>query len=291
MIEERCLICSRKVEWAVLGINLSLFLIKGIFTFISNSRSLLADTLESLANVVITVIVLFSLEIAEKECNDKFPYGHGKVEFLASGIVNLLLLFGAIYFVFVALREMVLIGPEKPPKLIAIFAALVSILGNWVAFAYGRCVGEKVGSASISANAWASCADIATSVAVIVAVVGTNLGIVKLDHIVSVIIGLIIIKMTGEGIRKAIKGLMDSSSRIEESKIRNLIRNICGVREIRSVRTRQVGRKIWVDLEVAIRGACPLQEGLKTIQCIKAVLHKKMENVAEVSVQLIPTKG
>lgn len=291
MIEERCLICSKKVEWIVLGINLGLFLIKGIFTFISNSRSLFADTLESLANVVITIIVLFSLKIAEKECNDKFPYGHGKVEFLASGIVNLLLLLGAVYFIFVALREMGSMGPEKTPKLIAIFAAVVSILGNWVAFAYGRCVGKKVGSAAISANAWASCADIATSVAVIVAVVGTNLGVVKLDHIVSVIIALIIIKMTGEGIRKAIKGLMDSSSKSEEIRIRNLIKNVRGIKQIRSVRARQVGRKVWVDLEVAIPGNCPLQEGVKIIQCIKSVLHKKMENIAEVSVQLVPAKG
>lgn len=291
MIEERCLICSKKVEWVVLGINLGLFLIKGIFTFISNSRSLFADTLESLANVVITIIVLFSLKIAEKEYDEKFPYGYGKVEFLASGIVNLLLLLGAIYFIFVALREMGSMGPEKTPKLIAIFAAVVSILGNWVAFAYGRCVGKKVGSAAISANAWASCADIATSVAVIVAVVGTNLGVVKLDHIVSVIIALIIIKMTGEGIGKAIKGLMDSSSKSEEIRIRNLIKNIRGIKQIRSVRARQVGRKVWVDLEVVIPGSCPLQEGVKIIRCIKSVLHKKMENIAEVSVQLVPAKG
>jgi len=291
MIEERCLICSKKVEWIILGINLGLFLIKGIFTFISNSRSLFADTLESLANVVITVIVLFSLKIAEKGHDKKFPYGYGKVEFLASGIVNLLLLSGAIYFIFVALKEMVLIGPEKTPKLIAIFAAVVSILGNWVAFAYGRCVGKKVGSAAISANAWASCADIATSVAVIVAVLGTNLGVVKLDHIISVMIALIIIKMTGEGIGKAIKGLMDSSSKSEEIRIRNLIKNIRGIKQIRSVRARQVGRKVWVDLEVAIPGNCPLQEGVKIIQCIKSVLHKKMENIAEVSVQLVPAKG
>jgi len=291
MIEERCLICSKKVEWIVLEINLGLFLIKGIFTFISNSRSLFADTLESLANVVITIIVLFSLKIAEKERNDKFPYGHGKVEFLASGIVNLLLLLGAVYFIFVALGEMGSIGPEKTPKLIAIFAAVVSILGNWVAFAYGRCVGKKVGSVAISANAWASCADIATSVAVIVAVVGTNLGVVKLDHIVSVIIALIIIKMTGEGIGKAIKGLMDSSSKSEEIRIRNLIKNIRGIKQIRSVRARQVGRKVWVDLEVAIPGSCPLQEGVKIIQRIKSVLHEKIENIAEVSVQLVPAKG
>lgn len=291
MIEERCLICSKKVEWIVLGINLSLFLIKGIFTFISNSRSLFADTLESLANVVITIIVLFSLKIAEKGHDKKFPYGYGKMEFLASGIVNLLLLLGAVYFIFVALGEMALVGPEKTPKLIAVFAAVVSILGNWVAFAYGRCVGKKVGSAAISANAWASCADIATSVAVIVAVVGTNLGVVKLDHIISVIIALIIIKMTGEGIRKAIKGLMDSSSKSEEIRIRNLIKNIRGIKQIRSVRARQVGRKVWVDLEVAIPGNCPLQEGVKIIRCIKSVLQKKMENIAEVSVQLVPAKG
>jgi len=50
--------------------------------------------------------------------------------------------------------------------------------------------------------------------------------IVKLDHIVSVIIALRIIKMTGDGIKKVIQGLMDSSSQVEQSKIRNLIKNV-----------------------------------------------------------------
>lgn len=291
MINERCLICSKKVEWVVLWTNLSLFLIKGIFTFLSHSRSLFADTIESLFNVVITVIVLFSLRIAEKECNDEFPYGYGKMEFLASGIVNLILLFGAIYFIFVALGEMAMQGQEKPPELIAIFAAVVSILGNWIAFGYGRCVGKKMGSASISANAWVNYADIATSAAVIVAVVGSNLGIAKLDHIVSVIIALIIIKMTGEGISKAIKGLLDSSLKFEESRIKNLIKNVQVVGQIRNVRTRQIGRKIHVDLDVAVPGGSRINEGLKIARRIKSILYKGMENIAEVSVQLTPTKG
>ncbi|NIP54527.1 MAG: cation transporter, partial [Phycisphaerae bacterium] len=66
-------------------------------------------------------------------------------------------------------------------------------------------------------------ADIGTSVAVIVAVVGSNLGLSMLDHIAAIVICILIIKVTLEGVKKAIKGLMDVSLRAEELHIRNLI--------------------------------------------------------------------
>ncbi len=291
MIYEHCVLCSRRVEWVVLGINMSLLLIKLVFTFMSGSRALFADAIESLANLIITVIVLLSLRIADKEFNERFPYGYGKIEFLTSGIINLLLLFGAVYFMLISIKEMFLLGPEKSPGLIAIIAAVISIAGNWVAFRYGRCVGEKVGSEVILANAWINYADIFTSVAVVVAVVGSNLGVVKLDHVMSVLIALVIIRTTGKGIEKAIKGLLDSSLRFEENRVKNLIKNINGIKQIHNVRTRQTGRKIHVNLDVVIPKTCKIKEGLKIVESIKTVLRKEMKNIADVSVQLIPAGG
>ncbi|MHC4085591.1 MAG: cation diffusion facilitator family transporter [Planctomycetota bacterium] len=216
MIAQRCVNCSKRVEWVVLGINFSLFLLKGWFVLISHSKSLLTDSFESLANFIITIVVLVSLKMASRRADEKFPYGYGKVEFLASGIVNMLLMIGAIVYIFMSFSEMVMVGPEKPPGLIAIVAAVISIIVNYIAFGYGRCVGEKLGSSAILANARINLADIGTSVAVIVAVVGSNLGFSQLDHIAAIVICIIIIKVTLDGVKKAIRGLMDASLHSEE---------------------------------------------------------------------------
>lgn len=288
MVHKRCVTCGAKVEWIVLGINVVLFAIKAVFAFMSGSRSLLADAFESMANTIITVVVLASLRIAKRGYDEKFPYGYGKVEFLAAGIVNLLLLFGAGYLIITGFQEMFSSGPEKPPKLIAILAAVVSIVGNWFAFSYGRCVGKKLGSASIMANAWASYADIATSAAVIIAVVGTNLGITRLDHIVSLVIASIIIKVAASEMRMAVKGLMDTSVKEVQYKVRELVKGINEVENVMDIKTRRIGRGIHVDLDVTVPGKWKVRHGLDVMRHVRYVLLEAIEGVEDVSVRLLP---
>jgi len=288
MTVQRCINCGTRVEWVVLGINLGLFLLKGSFALISHSKSLLTDSFQSLANFIITVVVLISIRMAAKGADRKFPYGYGKVEFLASGIVNMLLMFAAIAFIFMSFSEMIMVGPESPPRLIAIFAAAISIVANYIAFGYGRCAGEKLASAAILANAQVSRADVGTSLAVIVAVVGSNMGFSQLDHIVAIVIGLLIIKVTWDGARKAIKGLMDVSLRSEERHILNLLEDIKGVQRVEDVKVRLAGRSLLVDLNVFVPDGWLLSKGLQTSGRIKNILQKKMKNISEVSVQLLP---
>lgn len=291
MIAQRCVNCGRKVEWVVLGINLGLFLLKGSFALISHSKSLLTDSFQSLANFIITIIVLGSVRMASKGADEKFPYGYGKVELLASGIVNVLLMVAAVVFVFVSFSEMIMVGPERPPKLIAIAAAGVSIIANYIAFGYGRCAGEKLGSTVILANAQVSRADVGTSVAVIVAVIGSNLGVSQIDHIAAIVICVLIIKVAVDGIKKAVKGLMDVSLRSEELHIRNLIEDIEGVRCVGDVKARLVGRGLWIDVDIFLPANWVLSRALETVRKVKNVLRRKMKDISDVSVQLLPFAG
>ena len=287
MIPQRCLNCGKRVEWIVLGINFCLFLLKGWFALISHSKSLLTDSFESLANFIITIVVLVSLRMAARNADNKFPYGYGKVEFLASAIVNMLLMIAAIVFIFISFSEMVMVGPEKPPGMIAIIAAVISIIVNYIAYGYGRCVGETVGSTAILANAQINLADIGTSVAVIVAVVGSNLGFSQLDHIAAIIICILIIKVTLDGATKAIKGLMDVSLRVEESHIRDLIEDIEGIERVGDVRVRLAGRNLLVDVDIFLPSNWLLSRGLIIVRKIKDILRRKMKNISDVSVQML----
>lgn len=291
MIAQRCINCGKKVEWIVLGINFGLFILKGSFALLSHSKSLLTDSFQSLANFIITIVVLTSLRMASKGADEKFPYGYGKVELLASGIVNMLLMIAAIVFIFVSFTEIIMVGPEKPPKLVAILAAGISIIANYIAFGYGRCAGEKLGSTGILANAEVSRADVATSAAVIVAVVGSNLGFSRLDHIAAIVICVLIIKVTLGGIKKAIKGLMDVSLRSEEQHIRNLVEDIEGVQCVGDVKARFAGRSLWVDVNIFVPADWVLSRGLETVRKIKNVLRRKMKGISDVSVQLLPFVG
>lgn len=288
MIPERCISCGKKVEWIILGINLGLFFVKGSFALISHSKSLLTDSFQSLANFIITVVVIASMQLAARSADKKFPYGYGKIEFLASGVVNMALMLAAIAFIFFSFTEMVMVGPERPPKLIAVIAAAISIIANMLAYRYGRCAGEKLGSSVMLANSQVSRADVGTSIAVIVAVVGSNMGFSSLDHIVAIAIGAMIIKVTWDGAKKAINGLMDVSLRSEELHIVNLVEDIEGVQRVDDVKVRLAGRDLLVDMNVFVPGDVVLSAGLEIIAKIKNTLRKKIKSVSEVSVQLLP---
>ncbi|MHC4396171.1 MAG: cation diffusion facilitator family transporter [Planctomycetota bacterium] len=288
MIAKCCINCGRRVEWVVLGINFALFVLKGSFALISHSKSLLTDSFQSLANFIVTIVVLVSLRMVTRGADEKFPYGYGKVEFLASGIVNMLLMIAAKVFIIISFIEMIMVGPEKPPKLIAIVAACVSIIANYIAFGYGRCAGEKLASTAILANAEVSRADVGTSIAVIIAVVGSNLGFSRLDHIAAIVICVLIIKVTFDGLKKAVKGLMDVSLRTEELHIRNLIEDIEGIQRVGNVRARLAGRSLLVDVDVFLPADWALRRGLEIVQKVKNVLSKKMKGISGVSVQLLP---
>ncbi len=274
--------------WIVLGLNTAMFLVKLSVAYLSGSRSLLADSFQSFANLFISGAVLASLKIAEWGPDEKHPYGYGKMEFLASAVVSLLLLLGAKCFLVFTIWEMATAAGEALPNLIAVGAAVVSIIGNQFAYRYGRCAGERLRSAAILANAKVNQADVWTSWAVIVAVIGANLGWPSLDHIVSIVISLLVARMALFELKDSVKRLMDYSPGSETSRIKRLARNIEGLIEVRDIKTRLVGRNLWVDLEACVRGDLPIAEGLKISRELKAVLIRNITEVAEVSVRLRP---
>jgi len=287
MIPQRCLDCSKKVEWVVLGINFGLFFFKGWFALMCYSKSLLVDAFESLANVLITIVVIISLKIASRGTDEKFPYGYGKVEFLAAAVVNMLLMLVAIIYIIMSLAEMAMVGPERPPGLMAGVVAAISILVNYIAFGYGRCAGEKVGSSAMLANSQINLSDIGTSVAVIVAVVGSNMGFPKLDHIIAILICVIIIKMTLDGIKKTVNGLMDITPHSEEQNVRSLIEKVVDAGQIGDIRTRFVGRSFLVNMDIFLPHDIVLSRGLEIVGKIKDILQSQRKDISDVTVQLL----
>lgn len=291
-LPERCVRCEKRVPWLILSITLGIFLIEGVFALISNCRSLMADAIESFATLVIALIVLYSLKVSKKENDEKHPYGYGKVEFLASGVIYSLLFMGIIVFIVSSVREMITSSFIEPPCLIAVFPVLIAIAGNYFLFKYCHCAGEKLQSPVILANASINKTDILTSVLVLVAVIGSNIGWSSLDHIIAVIISLLIIKTAVEGMIKSAKGLIDYSPKEAIIKIRDIINQVPGIKDVKDIKARLVGRKIWVDLDLGIPGDSVLGDGLKISEKLKYMLKEKMSNIVDVTIRLSPaTEG
>jgi cation diffusion facilitator family transporter len=285
-MNDRCRRCGDRLAWFVLEINLALFLADLGFAWVSHSRALVGGALQSCANMIASVLVIIGLQFSDKERDPEHPYGYGKVEFLICAAINLLLLCGALFFIFETIWEMATVGPERPPTLLALLPAIVSILANEFMFRYGRCAGEHLRSPALLANAWASRADVVTSCAIMVAVIAANLGWHHADHLIGIFIGVWITRISLTGLELATRGLMDYSPEVETTRIRELVNGVPGVGQIKDVKARWVGRKIWVDLEIGLAPAMLLGEGRKMARRLKEVLLADMVQVGDVTVRL-----
>lgn len=290
MSARRCMSCGERVSWLALGASFCLFLLKFILGIVSHSHSLQADGLQSLACVIITIAVLVSIRIAQRPVSENYAYGYGKIEFLVSCLVNFCLLFFAALFLITSLVQLAEGGVEQPPDIIAVGGALISMIVNEAIFRYGRCAAQHLNSPALLANAWNNRADAVTSLGVTIAVVGSNLGLSFLDHMAAVFIVLVIIKIAVQEIKKAIKGLMDYSPKSISEEIRSLAGDVENIIQVKDVRTRLLGRKIWVDMEIMISADCMLDQGLQIARNLKQTLIRRMSNIADVAVRLSPAK-
>lgn len=284
--KRNCEGCAVKATWIVLWINVAMFLLKAVFALNTNSKSLMADAIESMGDVAITCLVLMTLNVVARNKDEKHPYGYGKVEFLIATVINFLLLVGALVFTGASVWEMFTVGPEKPPSLLAAVVAAVSIGGNYIAYRYCQCAGEKMHSQAVLANGAVNWADAVTSIAVVAAVVAANLGYAKVDYLVGIGIGLWIAMVALNGLEVSVKELLDFSPGEQADRIAEVAGGVAGVDAVRDVKTRLVGRKLWVDMEVSVAKTLTLGEGLKIAEEIKRSVHRDQRRIAEISVRL-----
>ncbi len=152
MKSEHCRICRAEVTWWSIFANIGLSTYKGLLGAMTGSVALVADSLHSAADVVASVVTLFSLKLSDRKADEKYPYGYGNIQFIASSIVGVILILGAIYLMYESVMKIVM-DTLEPPSAIAVLGAVVSIIVNELMYRYQGCVGKENNSPAIIANA------------------------------------------------------------------------------------------------------------------------------------------
>lgn len=252
LINEKCLECGRQIPWVCFFGNLTLAVFKTVVGILSGSRALLADGLHSASDVLATVMVIISLKIAYKAEDDTHPWGYGKAEYIGSLFVYTILFFLGGYILFDSVMDIIL-RKNAPPHMIALFAAMVSVAGNVIFSSYGFCAGRRLNSPAMIANANENRADMYSSVAVILGILGAHAGFVFADSIAAIVVGLIIIKMSVELTIEALRGLMDRSiDKKAIAHIKVIALKQRGVSGVNFIRTRKLGGKAWIEMEIMV---------------------------------------
>lgn len=287
MDRQHCASCGTGFTHLNLSINIALAILKAFVGLLTGSRALLTNSLYSLNDVLSAIAVLISLKVARTPADRDHPFGRGKVEFIAIGLVSLVLVGSVVLLVwsFVGITG-VQVEMPGPVMLAAFMVALLSFGVSYLLSKRGFCAAERLRSPALHTSAEHNHADAISSIAVMVAIAGA--GIFKLhvlDRIVSIFEALDVMRLSGILLGLSVKGLMDSALPAEDVEfVRRACMKIPGVSDVKVVRSRRVGAKAWVDVVVAVEGDQSVEEAHVITDRVRAVVSEVLGPTAHAQV-------
>src|SRR5438270_3568834 len=231
---------TRSIRWAQAGlfVNAVLVLVKLVAGIVGHANALVADAVESSADIFSSLIVWMGLSIAAKRADEDHPFGHGKAEPLAAAVVSLMLLGAAVGISIMAIRE--IITPHHLPSPWTLFVAAGVILIKEGLYQRVSRVGREVGSTAVTADAWHHRADATSSLA---AFIGISIALWQrwpaADDWAALVAALLVAVNGVRTLRPAISGLMDEAPdrAVTETALRAALA-VKGVRHIENLNVR-----------------------------------------------------
>jgi len=289
MAQQKCETCGRRATWLSAGQNFMLASIKGIVGYITTSRALLADACHSGADILCALLAAWGTRFSDKPIDKTHPYGYGKIEFIVGIIVGVVLIFVALTILRGSLRVLFWHMRIRSPNILAFWVALLSVYSNFVVSHYSMCAAKELNSPALKSMSIDNRSDAYSSIPVVICILGSQLGFPQLDPIAAALVGLVVFKMGAGLVIENYRGLLDVSLRPEKiEEIRKIIISLPGVKKIGYLKTRQIGQKIWVDVEVSLKGEKTLNEANVVSREIRSALMRKIEHISNVQVSLKP---
>ena len=284
----------RSIRWAQAGLltNACLVVVKFFAGIIGHSNALIADAVESSADIFSSLIVWMGLSIAARPADEDHPYGHGKAEPLAAAVVSLMLLGAAIGISIIAIRD--IRTPHHLPAPFTLFVAAGVIMIKEILYRRVSRVGREVGGTAIVADAWHHRADAISSLA---AFIGISIALLggrgwEAADDWAALVAAILVAVNGVRTRRpAIAGLMDEApDRSVKERVQHAASGVDGVRSVENLNVRGSGLGFYVDLHVKADPKLPLDEAHEIAAKVKYAIFAAVPSVVSVLVHMEPYK-
>lgn len=286
-----------KVTIAGSAVNFLLLVFKFAAGILGHSAAMLADAVHSLSDFVTDVIVIVFVRISNKPQDKGHDYGHGKYETLATAIIGLLLLivgFGILWNGATSIYTFLRGGQLEEPGMVALIAAVVSILLKEILYRYTVAKGKKLNSQAVIANAWHHRSDVLSSIGTAVGIGGAILlgqHWRVLDPIAAVIVSFFIMKVAVRLLIPCVDELLEKSLSDEvEKEIEQALLSFPGVSEPHHLRTRRIGSYCAIEVHVRMDGQITLEEAHNTATAIEHKLKEMFGEGTLINIHVEPKK-
>jgi cation diffusion facilitator family transporter len=280
---------ARKVTLIGSVVDLLLGVAKIVVGYIGSSQALIADGVHSLSDLATDFVVLFAMKHGSRAADEKHPYGHARIETLATITLGVALVGIAAGIGWDAVLR--LMHPEllMHPGWLALVVASISIVTKEAIYHYTMRAANKWNSSLLRANAWHSRSDAISSVIVVIGILGSMSGLVYLDAVAAIGVALMVAWIGGKLAWHSAQELIDSAMEPEQvEQIRQSIQSVDGVQALHMLRTRRMGDSGLVDVHILVDPRISVSEGHRISDTVRAQIMRNVDAVTDVMVHIDP---
>lgn len=279
-----------KTGYLSLFSNITMATIKWLAGIFGNSHALIADAIESTADIFSSAMVALGMKYSTKPADKNHPYGHGRAEPLITFSIAIFLLISAYIIAKMSIHNIQ--TPHKLPKPFTLVVLGLIILWKEASFRWVMKKGIQTASTSLQAEAWHHRADVITS---LFAFVGISIALMmgpgyeSADDWAALFASAVIVYNAYKIFRPAFSELMDEQNFDDlKLKIRSVAENSEGVKGTEKLFIRKVGMKYHVDLHLIVDGEFSVREGHEIAHILKDKILKKLPEIENVHIHVEP---
>lgn len=282
---------AMKVSVVSIIVNIALSLLKLLAGILAKSGAMISDAVHSASDVFSTFVVIIGVKLAGKQPDKEHPYGHERMECVASVILAVVLAGTGIGIGVKGVQKIAGRNTSElvVPGALALGAAVISVIAKELMFHYTKRTAVKINSGALMADAWHHRSDALSSIGSFAGILGARMGLPVLDPLASVIICVFIEKAALEIFIDAVNKMIDKSCSDDTiTKMREVILGTDGVLGIDELKTRLFGAKIYVEVEIRMDPAKTLVEAHDTAEMVHDQIEETFPEVKHCMVHVNP---
>ncbi len=282
---------ANKVSIVTIIQNIVLSVAKLLVGIVAHSNAMISDAIHSSSDVFSTIVVMIGIKLASKEPDKEHPYGHERLECVTAIILAMILFVTGLGIGATAVTNILSRNYHQlsTPGILALMAAIVSIIVKEGMFWYTRYYAKKIDSDALMADAWHHRSDAFSSIGALIGIAGARLGFPIMDSIASLVIFLFIAKAAFDIFKDAMDKMVDHSCDEETEKlIYECILKNENVIEIDLLKTRIFGNKIYVDIEIQADASHTLLDAHHIAETIHNDIEQNFPKVKHIMVHVNP---
>ena len=285
-------VANRVSLFTIIG-NVVLSVIKLLAGIIAHSSAMISDAVHSASDVFSTFVVIIGIKLASKKPDKEHPYGHERMECVAAIVLAMVLFITGLGIGLEAVKNIIHgnYGDLQVPGVLALIAAIVSIVSKEAMYWYTRHYAKKIDSSALMADAWHHRSDAFSSIGALIGIGASRLGYPVMDSIASLVIFVFIVKAAFDIFKDAIDKMVDHAcDEGTEKQIYDCVMKNENVLGIDLLQTRVFGNKIYVDVEIQADASYTLQKAHDIAEAVHDDIEESFPKVKHIMVHVNPTK-